>query len=198
MKKVLLTALLLGIAVLTSGAFAQSTVVDAAAGHKGGGDISVSHKVHVAIPKVVVLRVLSTGGSPAMVNFDFTTTAGLTAYQNALDGTSGNPIPYTTALGNGNTTLDSVQVLTNTGNAPTVKVTWAVDSSPATPNTSDLAATDLYFNGSNAATAGVAVTPASPTGWQPVAVPADFSIRADGATTAGDMTFVVTYTTSAN
>ena len=194
MKKALFTALILGVTTLFASAFAQTTA-SVSVGFKNGANAGVSHKVHVKIPGVVVLRVQSTDGNPGVVNFDFTTAAGLSTYQSALDGTTSSIIDYTSALGNGQTNLTSVDVFTNTNNAPTVSVGWSLDSTAS--NTSNLGASDVYFNGNNA-NSGVDASPTSASGWQTVATPSMFSIKADPATTPGDATFVVTYTATAN
>jgi len=194
MRKTLFTALILGVTTLFASAFAQTTAA-VSVGFSKGADAGVSHKVHVKIPGVVVLRVQSTDGNPGMVNFDFTTSAGMSAYQNALDGSTSNIINYTSALGNGQTNLTSVDVFTNTGTAPTVTVGWTLDSTAT--NTSNLGVTDVYFNGSNAGS-NVDASPSSASNWQTVATPSMFAIKADPATTPGDATFVVTYTATAN
>jgi len=79
MKKALFTGLILTVAVLTAGAFAQTVRVGTTA-----TQAQVTHKVLVNIPKLVVLKVNSGGSSP-VVSFDFTSTGGLSAYEAALN-----------------------------------------------------------------------------------------------------------------
>lgn len=192
MKKALLTAIVLGTAVLASGAFAQSTKTVVSVG-VGTGPAGVSHKVTVNIPKVVVLQVLSTDANAASVNFDFTTAAGLTAYQQALDGTAGSPdIAYNGTYDSSN--LNKVQVLTNSGSGANVTVVIT----PASGNvTGSMPASDVLFNGSKATGLGQDITVGAGTGWQLLADSSYFSIHADAAAKPGSSSYTVTYTATA-
>jgi len=170
MKKALFTVLILTVAALTAGAFAQSISETSA---------TASHLIKVNLPAVVALNVV---GDTSGTDLSFNPTA--SEVYNSANSSTGIPA----ATGG----FQDLYAFTNDASEATLSVD-VTDSASTTASAAVLGALQLKGGAISAYTAQVA--PGMP---QSVINRSDFSLHLTGTEPQGNYTYTITYTLTAN